>query len=259
MADRAAPRWRAVAVDDEPPALERLRTLLREAPAFELVAAYDDPAQAVAELRRSPPDVLFLDIQMPGLSGFDVVRALGDAAPLVVFVTAYDEHAIRAFEVSAVDYLLKPIHRERLAHTLERVAERLAGAPRPELGAQVAEVVRGLQAALPAAPLRIALKLRDRHLLLDPATIDRVDADGNLLHVQVGQERHAIRETLTAFGERLPAGMFVRVNRSTLVNVARVRQVEPWFNGDFVLVLADGARVTSGRSYRERLRAALGL
>lgn len=207
------------------------------------------------------PDVLLLDIQMPGMTGFDVVRAVSAATPLVVFVTAFDEHAIRAFEVGAVDYLLKPIERERFHATMERVTTRLNGMAAGELRAHLDAVRRLLApgALTPAVVARVALKVKDRTVFVDPSQIDRIEAEGNIIHVQIGRERVSFRETLTAFAERLPPGMFLRVNRSTLVNIARVRYAEPWFNGDYVLVLADGSKATSGRTYRDAVKLALGL
>jgi len=248
--------WRAIAVDDEPPALKRLSSLLAEVPGVRLVGTYDDPREAVPAIEAERPDLLFLDIQMPEMTGFEVVAALGDECPLVIFVTAYDEHAIRAFEVNALDYLLKPVQRERLAATVARARERLATRSASEIQAQLHAVLRGMGAG---APARVAVRTGTRVLLLDPATIDRVEADGNTLTLHAGRERVEFRETLTAFEARLPPGRFVRVSRSTVVNLASVRQVEPWFNGDYVLILADGAKVTTGRTYRDRVRAALGL
>jgi two-component system LytT family response regulator len=248
--------WRAIAVDDEPPALKRLSSLLAEVPGVRLVGTYDDPREAVPAIERERPDLLFLDIQMPEMTGFELVAALGDECPLVIFVTAYDEHAIRAFEVNALDYLLKPVERERLAATLARARERLATRPASEIQAQLHAVLLGMGTG---APARVAVRTGTRVLLLDPATIDRVEADGNTLTLHAGRERVEFRETLTAFEARLPPGRFVRVSRSTVVNLASVRQVEPWFNGDYVLILADGAKVTTGRTYRDRVRAALGL
>jgi two-component system LytT family response regulator len=252
--------WRAIAVDDEPPALKRLASLLAGIPGVELAGAYDDPRAAVEAIERERPDLLFLDIQMPELTGFEVVGALGDACPLVIFITAYDEHAIRAFEVNALDYLLKPVQRERLAATVERARERLSTRPAGEFQAQLEAALRTLAASSPAAaPARVAVRTGSRTLLVDPTTIDRVEADGNILTLHAGRERVEFRETLGAFEGRLPPRHFVRVSRSTVVNVASVRQVEPWFHGDYVLILADGAKVVTGRTYRERVRAAFGL
>jgi two-component system LytT family response regulator len=186
---------------------------------------------------------------------------MADVAPLIVFVTAYDEHAIRAFDAGALDYLLKPVERERFATMMERVRQRVATASGDEMRQHLQAVLRLVGTGAPAAtaPARVAVGTRDRTTLLDPAAIDRVDAEGNLIHVLAGRERFSFRETLTAFADRLPPGMFVRVNRATLVNVARVRHVEPWFNGDYVLQLVDGSKVTSGRAYRDGLRQVLGL
>ncbi len=261
LPQKSARRWRAVAVDDEPPALKRMAALLADVEGFELVAALSEPGKVAAALRELRPDVLFLDIHMPGMSGFDVLRSLDGDVPVVVVVTAFDEHAIRAFEHGAVDYLLKPVQRDRFQRTIERVQRRLTGMSQEDLRLHLDAVLRLVRGpgSVESAPARVAVRVRDRTTLLDPAEIDRVDAEGNVLHVQTARGRYSFRETLTAFAERLPAGMFVRVNRATVLNVARVRCVEPWFNGDFVLVLTDGTKVTSGRAYRSDVRARLGL
>lgn len=263
VSDAARP-WRVVAVDDEPPALKRIAALLAATSGLELVGTFTDPVAAVAALPELAPHVLLLDVQMPGMTGFEVLHAIATSdgpTPVVVFATAYDEHALRAFEVGAVDYLLKPVERERFRTTMDRVKARLDGMSAGELRAHLAAVRRLLAPAGDATPAttRVSVKVKDRIVLLDPAQIDRVDAEGNVIHVQVGRERLSFRETLTSFAERLPASAFVRVNRSTLVNVARVRYAEPWFNGDYVLVLVDGSKVTSGRTYREGVRALLGM
>jgi two-component system LytT family response regulator len=258
---QAARPWRAVIVDDEPPAIKRLTALIADVAHLEVVAAFEDPAAARDALRRDPPDVVFLDIQMPGLSGFDVAAAL-PTPPLVVFVTAYDEYAVRAFAVNAVDYLLKPVTRERFAATITRVLARLgvndAADLRARLDAVLAHLERPVPPTVPAAA-RIAVKANGRTVMLAADAIDRAEADGNTLRVFAGRDTLESRETLTRFEARLPPGMFVRASRAALVNVARVRHIEPWFHGDFVLVLLDGTKLTSGPTYRDRVRAAFGL
>jgi two-component system LytT family response regulator len=249
--------WRAITVDDEPPALKRMRAMLGGVTGLQLVGEYDDPRVALDAIRRDRPDVVFLDIQMPEMTGFDLVAALDDPLPLIVFVTAYDEHAIRAFEVNAADYLLKPVSRERLAATIARVTARLGGGETGGTKAQLDAIVQHASAG--ALPPRVAIRVDGRVVLLAAHTIDRVEADGNTLRAHVGRETFDFRETLTAFEARLPAGRFLRVSRSALVNVERVRHAEPWFHGDYVLVLTDGAKVVTGRTYRDRVRAALGL
>jgi two-component system, LytTR family, response regulator len=251
--------WRAVAVDDEPPALKRIRSLLAGFDEVELAAAYSDPAEALRAVRARPPDLLFLDIQMPGMSGLDFAAALGEPMPLVVFVTAFDEHALRAFELHALDYLLKPIERDRFRLTMERVLRRLESNTAGELVPRLRALLATVEGRGGAAPARLSLRSGEGFVVVDPAEIDRVAVDGNTIRVFVGRESYAFRDTLAAFEARLPPRGFVRVHRSLLVNVERIRRVEPWFNGDLVLTLSDGTQVVTGRTYREQVRRALGL
>jgi len=252
--------WTAAAVDDEPPALQRLATLLASFDEVQLVGTYSDAQEALAALQRVPVDLLFLDIQMPGLTGLDLATALGERPPLIVFVTAHEEHALDAFAAQAFDYLLKPIARVRFRKTMERVLRRLE----VDASASLYPRMRTLLAALEPpshgpVPPRIAVRAGEAHVLLDAVEIDRVEVTGNTLRVFVGTRTYEFRDTLSAFETRLPPGRFLRVHRSILVNVDRIRRAEPWFHGDLALVLADGTRVVTGRTYREQIRRALGL
>ncbi|HEX8246063.1 MAG TPA: LytTR family DNA-binding domain-containing protein [Longimicrobium sp.] len=254
--------WTAVTVDDEAPALKRLRDLLRGVEGIELVGEYSDPAEALEALRRDPPDILFLDVQMPGMTGFGLLRALERPPPVVVFVTAYDQHALEAFEVHAFDYLLKPVARDRFAEAVARARQRLQNDAPDDLPARLAALLGSGDAPRPPATApaaRIALRAGERFVMVDPADIERVEVDGNLVQVTAAGERFVFRETLAAFEARLPPGRFVRVHRSLVVNLDRIRQVEPWFHGDYLLVMADGSKVVTGATYRDRVRAALGL
>ncbi|HEX8904266.1 MAG TPA: LytTR family DNA-binding domain-containing protein [Longimicrobiaceae bacterium] len=256
--------WTAVTVDDEAPALKRLRDLLRGVEGVELAGEFSDPAEALEALRRDPPDILFLDVQMPGMTGFDLLRALGRPPSVVIFVTAYDQHALEAFEVHAFDYLLKPVARDRFAEAVARARQRLESDAGGDLPARLAALLgaadgRRATVSAPAPAARIPLRAGERFVMVDPAEIDRVEVDGNLVRVSAGGERYVFRETLAAFEARLPPGRFVRVHRSLVVNLDRVRQVEPWFHGDYLLVMADGSKIVTGATYRDRVRAALGL
>lgn len=258
-------RWRVVIVDDETPAIKRIASLVADTDDFTVVATYTDSIDArlaiEAMQRDIEIDVLFLDIHMPGMTGLELAAALGDRAPAIVFTTAYDQHAVAAFEADAMDYLLKPIERPRFVRTLDRIRTRLRERARVDMHTHVAAMLRGLGAGASAAGSgpRVAIRTRERTTLVDPAHIDRVDADGNTLHVTAGRERYSFRETLASFAERLPAAQFVRVSRSTIVRIDRVRHVEPWLNGDYTLVLEGGSKTTTGRTYREQIRAALSL
>lgn len=261
----SSPRWRVVAVDDEPPALLALEQALASAPDFDLVGRTTDSTTAAALVRSARADVVFLDIQMPGASGFDVINALDDPLPLVVFVTAFNEHALAAFDARALDYVLKPIDPERFAKTLQSVCTRLHERNAVEmtnhLRTSVGAALRYLdRMATPsdtpytALSARIPVKVDGRVILLDPATIDRVESDNNTVSWYVGKERFDTRDTLNHAVGLLPPSHFARVHRSTVVNLARVRAVEPYIHGEYVIHLHDGTRVVTGRSYREQVK-----
>jgi len=246
-----------VAVDDEPPALTRLRDLLAPDGEVELVGEYTDPAEALEGIAALRPDLAFLDIQMPGMTGLELARALGEGAPLVVFVTAFDQHALAAFEVHAFDYLLKPVEPARLAATLARVKQRLDARPADDVQARLEAVMRSIEAASAAArPARVSFRVDGGAQVVAADEIDRVEVEGDYLRVHLPGRTLLVRETLSALQQRLPAGMFVRVHRSHLVNAGRVRELRPWFGGDYVVVLADGTKIVTGRTHRAEVRNA---
>ncbi len=250
---------RALIVDDEPLARELLGSLVSATPGFQVVGECRNGREAVERLRSSPPDVVFLDVQMPELDGFGVVEAVGvERMPLTVFVTAYNEHALRAFEAQALDYLLKPFDDERLARALKRVEGqvRLArggGQVEPKLVALLESLHRRERYAA-----RLVLREEGRASFLPVADIDWVEAAGKHVQVHARGTVHTVRESITALEEQLDPRRFVRVHRSAIVNLDRVREVQSWFHGDFVLLLEDGAQVTTGRGFRERLQELLG-
>ena len=249
--------WRAVAVDDEPPALTRLRDLLAPDGEVELVGEYTDPAQALEGIAALRPDLAFLDIQMPGMTGLELARALGPAAPLVVFVTAYDEHALAAFDVHAFDYLLKPVEPARLQATLARVKQRLGARPADDAQARLEAVMRSIEAAGEALRRgRVSFRVDGGAQVVAADEIDRVEVEGDHLRIHLPGRTLLVRETLSSLQQRLPAGMFVRIHRSHLVNAARVRELRPWFGGDYVVVLADGTKIVTGRTHRAEVREA---
>ena len=256
----AAAAVRVLVVDDEPLARARMRTLIADHPDIEIVGECGNGADAILAIEKHSPDIVFLDIQMPELDGFGVIEAVGpDRMPLVIFVTAYDEYAVQAFEVHALDYLLKPVERERFAAALARAKARLSNpeAVRSDAGPDKAQ----LQALLEhlgrrqRRDLRLAIKVDGRLLLLRTAEIDWIEAVDNHAKIHVGAETHLVRDTLTRLESRLPAARFLRIHRSTIVNTERVKELQPWFQGDFVVILHDGSRHTSGRSYRQKLQA----
>ncbi len=246
---------RAIVVDDEPLARRRLRSLLADEADVEIVGEYGNGRDAVAAIRELSPDLVFLDIQMPELDGFGVVREVGvTQMPAVVFVTAYDEYALKAFEVHAFDYLLKPVDRDRFASTLRRARGKVRGDDARTLSIRLGALLSELGCARHEPP-RLPIRKDGRIFLVKPDDIDWLEADGNHVRVHVGKESHLIRETLSNLETRLPARSFMRIHRSTLVNIARIREIQPWFQGDYVLLLTDGTRLTSGRSYRDKVRS----
>jgi two-component system LytT family response regulator len=266
----AARPLRVLIVDDEPLARARLRELLSDEDDIEIVAEYTNGAAAVTGIERDQPDLVLLDIQMPEIDGFGVVRAIGpDRMPAVVFVTASDAHAVRAFEVHAVDYVLKPVDRDRLLEAVARTRSRVFATPergqdrdiRERLAALVAEVsaavVSGAVGVAPPGVARLAVKGDGRVVFVRTADVDWVEAMDNYVRLHVGREKHLMRETLSHLEQRLPSQSFLRVHRSTIVNVDRIREVQPWFAGDYVLILADGTKLTTGRRYRSAVQALL--
>jgi len=240
------PPIRTIVVDDEPLARERLRTWLAREADFSVVGECSQGEEAVEVLRRERPDLVFLDVQMPGLTGVQVLEALGqDAPPAVVFVTAHEHFAVDAFEVQAVDYLLKPVSRERFKTALERVAKRLAG---PGPGATA-----GPAPADPKLPERLSVKHNGRIIFVPVADIDWVGSADNYVELHVGAQTFLLRETMTAITQRLPADRFVRISRTAIVQVGRVRHLEPLFHGEYSVELMSGAKLTLSRSHRDQL------
>ena len=245
---------RVMVVDDEPLARDHLAALIADERDMQVVAEAAGGSEAVRLIRSVRPDGVFLDVQMPGLNGFDVVRALrGDEVPLIVFVTAYDQHAVNAFEISAVDYLLKPVIEERFRIAARRLVER---ARAPKTQDMLARLSAFADRVAPAGSDRIPLAVDGRTLLVSPREVDWAEAADDHVRVHVGKTIHVLRETMATLEARLGDG-FLRVHRSALVNVQRVREVQPWVKGDYVLILHDGTRLTSGRTYRNRVRALL--
>jgi len=243
---------RVVIADDEPLGRSRLRALLAKEPDVELVAECADGDEAVAAVRGHRPDALFLDVQMPGRDGFGVLEALaGEPMPQVVFVTAYDRHALRAFEARALDYLLKPFKQSRFHEALSRIRERLAA--RQEAPGDLSIRLRELLAdARPPAPTlhRLAVRVNERTLFVRVPDIDYLEAAGNYVVLHCGKENHVIRETMATLEGQLPAG-FLRISRSTIVNLDRVKELQSMTAGEHVVLLRDGRQLPMTRGLRE--------
>jgi two-component system LytT family response regulator len=246
---------RALIVDDEPLAREGMRLLLRAMADVDVVGEAGDGIAAVRAIGTLRPDVVLLDVQMPGLSGFDVVaEASADHLPLVVFVTAYDEYALRAFEVHAFDYLLKPVNGVRLADAMARVRADLArGAPARERLVDVVDDVRRGKAAAPAHRMRFAVRDRDRYVLVRATDLDWVDAAANYVRLNTRGHAFLLRMTLADMERQLDPREFVRIHRSTIVNTTRIKEIRPDAHGDYDVVLTAGHTLKMSRSFRERL------
>ena len=249
---------RALIVDDEPHARARVRELLSRETDVEVAGECGNGRDAIAVIRRDRPDLVFLDVRMPGIGGFGVLDAIDPAqTPAVVFVTAFDEFAVRAFEVHALDYLLKPFDRPRFLQSLDRARE----AVQRRRSGGIDERLAGLLAKLDAGDRylrRLLVKTGSRSVLLRTEEIDWLEAAANYVRVHVGRERHLLRETMTALEGRLDPARFARIHRSTMVNLDRVRELEPYFHGEWLVRLADGTRLSLSRTYRDRLQDRLG-
>jgi two-component system LytT family response regulator len=245
-------RLRTVIVDDEQLARTRLRTLLSEVREIELVGEAATGPQAADLITTIEPDLLFLDIQMPGCDGFEVLRALPPSiCPLVIFVTAYDAHAIRAFDVAAVDYLLKPVMEDRFRAAVSRAVRRHRDGAEG-VGGRLIELLDRLRATVTSG--RIPVSSQGTVSFVRIADLDWAEVEGNGVRLHAGGQSHLLRETMSLLERRLSPHQFVRVHRSFLVNVDRIARIEPWFKGDYVLILRDGTRLTSGRTYRDRIK-----
>lgn len=246
---------RTLIAEDEPLARERIRSLLDEEPDIDVVAECGDGRAAVAAIREHEPDLVFLDVHMPELSGFEVIREVGaDAMPPIIFVTAYDHFAVRAFDAHALDYVLKPFDEERFRTAVERARETLRRRePGPGLDRRLADLIEGLQK--PRYLERLAVKAGGKIVLLRADEVSWIGAEGNYARLHVGRKSWLMRETMTALEGKLDPARFLRIHRSTIVAADAIAELEPLFQGDYVVVLRDGTRLTSSRGYRTNLQA----
>jgi two-component system LytT family response regulator len=245
---------RALIVDDEPVARRRLRALLESEATVEIIGECEDGTAAIDDIRRSRPDVVFLDVQMPGLDGFDVVDALEPAEqPAIVFVTAYDRYAVRAFDVHAVDYLLKPFERARLRKTLARL-ETLNDAR--DAAQRVHAAVESVRAQQPLR--RVLVKSAGKVYAVRLQDVDSIQSAGHYLEMHAGSATHLVRGSIGGIETRLDPARFTRIHRSVIVNVDRIRELQPAFHGEFVVILQNGRRLRCSRSYGDALKKTLG-
>jgi two-component system LytT family response regulator len=245
-------------IDDEPVARERIVGLLQEEQDIELIGQCADGQQAINAIQEQSPDLVFLDVQMPACDGFNVIQQVGpDRMPAVVFVTAYDEYALRAFEVHAIDYLLKPFGRDRFQQTLRHAREHLERRRAGDLGRRLLALVHDLKPE-PQKLDRLVVKSGGRVFFLRTDQIDWIEAAGNYVRLHLADDSHLFRETMNNMEARLDTRRFVRIHRSRIVNTDRIKELQPWFNGEYVVVLQNGTRLTLSRGYREKLQERLG-
>jgi two-component system, LytTR family, response regulator len=261
--DNNGEKVRALIVDDEPLAREGIRMRLKREPDIEIIGECGNGREAVTFIRREAPDLIFLDIQMPRLDGFGVIEAIGvRQMPQVIFITAYDEHALRAFEVSALDYLLKPIDGARFLEALDRARNRIRGNNLEAISEQLQKMMSTLNAKRTYLE-RLSIKsgksgpAAGRIIFLDVDRIDWIEAADNYVRVHAGRESHLLYATMNNLESRLDPDKFLRIHRSAIVNIGRIKELHPLFHGEYQLILIDGTQLTSGRGYRENLQKLL--
>jgi two-component system LytT family response regulator len=249
---------RTVIADDERLARQKLLILLQSEPMIKIVAECQDGRQTVSAIRSLRPDMLLLDIQMPDLDGFQVLSEIpADEMPVVIFTSAYDQYAIRAFEANALDYLLKPFDQERLHHAVERARSELRKSRDREITHRILNLlsqVRSVASPTPEADNRLVIKANGRVVFLDLENIEWVEAAANYVRLNVGKESYLFRETISRISERLDANHFVRIHRSTIVNVRKIKELIPVNSGEYVVVLKSGRELSCSRGYRAALQ-----
>jgi len=242
---------KALIVEDERLAANALHRLLLRDPEVHVVGIAADGRTAVQRIESLKPDLVFLDIEIPEMNGFGVIEAIGvENMPATIFVTAYDRYTLRAFEVHALDYLLKPFEDARLAMALERAKKEL----NLRRALQVTNLGGFMEAMLrQPGPQRMAVKSGGRTVFLQLDELDYVEAAGNYARLRVGNHEYLIRETMSALESKLPQADFVRIHRSVIVNRRRIKELRPWFTGEYVVILTTGKELTLSRGYRDRL------
>jgi len=244
-------------VDDEPLARDGVRLHLELESDFEVVGEAGSGEEAVALIEELSPDLVFLDVQMPGIDGFGVIETVGvEKMPVTIFVTAYDQFALKAFDTHALDYLLKPFDAERFRAAVGRAREQLRARRLGDVEGQLAVLIGELRGKREYLE-RVVVRSGGRILILRVDDIDWLEAASNYVRIHAGGRQYLLRETMSNLEARLDPARFVRIHRSTMVRLDRIRELEPLFQGDYVLILEDGTRLTSSRGYRDRLQAML--
>jgi two-component system LytT family response regulator len=245
-------KLQAIIVDDEPAACERIRLFLREEPDVQLVAECSSGSEALAQIKKYKPNLVFLDVRMPGMNGFELLQNIPpQVLPAVIFTTAYDQHAVRAFEAHALDYLLKPFKAQRFKKAVQRVRDHFAD---NTLAGATHELLRMLAEKSQASPnenARLTVKTHEKVVVLDVKEIDSIESAGNYIAVHVGKDSYVVRDTLTSLEGRLPANQFMRISRAAIVNLNRIKEMHYVYRGESVVILKTGRTVLTTRNLRE--------
>ncbi|HBE83555.1 MAG: response regulator transcription factor [Blastocatellia bacterium] len=245
-------KLRTLVIDDEPLARERVKRFLRDEPDVDVIGECGNGIDAIAAIRSEKPDLVFLDIQMPEKNGFEVIKALGPGAlPTIIFVTAYDQYALQAFDVYALDYILKPFSRERIHRAVARARENIEHKQIGQLDERLTSLIAGLKAERRYLD-RLVVKSVGRVFFLRTDEIDWIEAAGNYVKLHVGRDSHMIRETMNGIEAKLDPDKFLRIHRSTVVNIDRIKELHPMFSGDYSVILRDNTELSLSRNYRER-------
>ena len=256
MAD--SPLIRVLLVDDEPLALSMMREMLQSDPQVEIVGESANGREALTAIRAHSPDLIFLDVQMPELGGFELLASLEPGnIPYVIFVTAYDQYAVRAFEVHALDYLLKPFDQERFNSSWQRARTRILSERNGGMDQRILTLLEDLKAGSKYLE-RLVIKASGRIYFLDINEVDWIEAEGNYVSVHTARKSHLLRETIGSLESQLDPKKFVRIHRSSIVRIASIRELQPWFHGEYRVNLENGTQLALSRNYRDKLQEALG-
>ncbi|HET6647498.1 MAG TPA: LytTR family DNA-binding domain-containing protein [Pyrinomonadaceae bacterium] len=252
-----SPLIRVLLVDDESLAREMLREMLQDDPQVTIVGESCNGREALEAIRTHSPDLIFLDVQMPELGGFEVLEALGKDIPQVIFVTAYDQYAVRAFEVHALDYLLKPFDKERFDISWQRARIQLLRERDGGTDQRILALLEEMKAGNKYLE-RLVIKASGRIYFLETSEIDWIEAEGNYVSVHSGKKSHLLRETISSLEAQLDPRKFLRIHRSSIVRIDRIQELQPWFHGEYRIILQNGVQLTLSRNYRDKLHEALG-
>jgi len=252
-----SPLIRVLLVDDESLAREMLREMLQDDPQVNIVGESCNGREALEAVRSHSPDLIFLDVQMPELGGFEVLESLGREIPRVIFVTAYDQYAVRAFEVHALDYLLKPFDQERFDISWQRARAQILRDRNGGTDQRILALLEEMKAGNKYLE-RLVIKASGRIYFLETADIDWIEAEGNYVSVHCAKKSHLLRETISSLEAQLDPKKFLRIHRSSIVRIDRIQELQPWFHGEYRIILQNGTQLTLSRNYRDKLQEALG-